>query len=110
MKKLIFKEVLILSKTEKSARRETLDPSINLILGENDVGKSTLIKSLYHTLGADVPGLQNTHWKNARPVYFVRFLLAGKEYAIIRDEKYFGVFDADNNLIGKYSGISGDKG
>ena len=110
MTSLVFKEVLILSKIEKAARRETFGPSVNLILGENDVGKSTLIKTLYHTLGADVPGLQNTQWKGAKPVYCVRFLLAGKEYAIIRDEKYFGIFDEGNNLIGKYASISGANG
>src|SRR3954449_7821630 len=106
MKRLVFKEVLILSKTEKAARRETLDPSINLIIGENDVGKSTLIKCLYHTLGADVPGLQNTHWKNARPIYCLHFSLNDVEYSIVRDEKYFGVFDKQEKLIGRYSGIS----
>jgi predicted nucleic acid-binding Zn-ribbon protein len=110
MKNLVFKEVLILSKVEKAARRETFDPTINLLTGENDVGKSTLIKSLYHTLGADVPGLQNTHWKNARPIYCVRFTLGGVEYTVLRDEKYFGVFGSGGTLLGKFAGISGKKG
>lgn len=72
MKKLVFKEVSILSKIEKAARTETFDPALNLLTGENDVGKSTLIKSLYHTLGTDVPGLQNARWKKAKPIYCVR--------------------------------------
>jgi predicted nucleic acid-binding Zn-ribbon protein len=110
MKKLVFKEVSILSKVEKSGRTETLDPTTNLLTGENDVGKSTLIKCLYHTLGADVPGLQNTHWKNARPIYCVRFDVDGVEYTVIRDEKYFGVFDEHEKLLGRFVGISGDKG
>src|SRR6267142_2332939 len=110
MKKLVFKEVSILSKVEKAARTETFDPTTNLLTGENDVGKSTLIKCLYHTLGADVPGLQNTHWKNARPIYCVRFELDGIGYTVVRDEKYFGVFDKDEKLIGRFTGISGDKG
>lgn len=110
MKKLVFKEVSILSKVEKAGRTETFSPTTNLLTGENDVGKSTLIKSLYHALGADVPGLQNTKWKGARPIYFLRFSLSGFEYSIIRDEKYFGVFDAAGKLIGKFAGISGDKG
>src|SRR5882672_12712737 len=110
MKKLVFKEVLILSKLERAARRETFDPTINLLTGENDVGKSTLIKSLYHTLGADVPGLQNTHWKNARPIYCVRFTLGGVKYTVLRDEKYFGFFGSGGTLLGKFAGISGKKG
>ena len=105
MKTLVFEEILVLSKAEKAARRETFDPKINLLTGENDVGKSTLIKSLYHTLGADVPGLQNAVWKSARPIYCVRISLAGKKYTVVRDEKYFGVFDANDNLISKHSGL-----
>ena len=110
MKQLVFKEVLILSKVEKAARRETFHPIANLLLGENDVGKSTLIKSLYHALGADVPGLQNTHWKNARPIYCIRFGIGDVESTILRDEKYFGVFDKDEKFIGRYVGVSGAKG
>jgi len=110
MKKLVFKEVSILSKIEKAARTETFDPALNLLTGENDVGKSTLIKSLYHTLGTDVPGLQNARWKRAKPIYCVRFELDGKDYTIIRDEKYFGVFDAEETFLGKFVGISGARG
>ena len=108
MKKLVFNEVSILSKVEKAGRTETFDPTINLLTGENDVGKSTLIKCLYHTLGADVPGLQNNHWKTARPIYCLRFALDEIEYTVIRDEKYFGVFDQAEKLIGRFAGVSGD--
>jgi predicted nucleic acid-binding Zn-ribbon protein len=110
MKSLVFKEVLILSKVEKAARKETFSASINVLTGENDVGKSTLIKSLYHTLGADVPQLQNTRWKRAKSIYCVRLALGSDEYFVLRDEKYFGVFDGAGNLLGRYTGISGDKG
>src|ERR1700674_1449619 len=102
MKKLTFDEVLILSKVEKAARREKLDPKINLLTGENDVGKSTFIKILYHTLGADVPQLQNSRWRKAKPIYCVRFSLDGANYSVVRDEKYFGVFDKTGKLLGRY--------
>ena len=55
MKKLVFKEVSILSKVEKAGRTETFDPTTNLLTGENDVGKSTLIKDLI------------THWVRTCP-------------------------------------------
>jgi energy-coupling factor transporter ATP-binding protein EcfA2 len=110
MRKLVFKEVSILSKVEKTARREKFGPTINLLTGENDVGKSTLIKCLSHTLGADTPGLQNARWKGARPIYCLRFALDGAEFSVLRDEKYFGVFDASDQLLGRFVGISGDRG
>src|ERR1035437_6329702 len=107
---LIFKEVSILSKVEKAARTQTFDPRLNLLTGENDVGKSTLIKSLYHTLGTDVPVLQNARWRTAKPIYCVRFEINGTDYTIVRDEKYFGAFDANNTLLGKFVGITGERG
>ncbi|MEQ9087093.1 MAG: hypothetical protein RIE23_07860 [Pontimonas sp.] len=83
---------------------------MNLLTGENDVGKSTLVKSLYHCLGADTPQINNTVWKRANPIYCVNFELAGEEYHIIRDEKYFGVFDSGKNLISRHVGIGGPNG
>ena len=83
---------------------------MNIIVGENDVGKSTLIKSLYHTLGADTPQLHNTRWKNAHSVYLLKFSVNSHKYSIFRDERYFGVFDSKQKLLGRYKGISTDGG
>lgn len=110
MRSLVFKEVLILSKAEKKARKVSFKPGLNLLTGENDVGKSTLIKALYHTLGANAPQLQNSRWKKARPIYCMHFALAGKEFYVLRDEKYFGVFDSEKKLLGRHTGISGANG
>lgn len=110
MATLCFQELMILSKTERKARRIALSPKRNLILGENDVGKSTFIKALYHTLGADVPQLDNTRWKNARAVYCLKFSVAGISHYILRDEKYFGLFDANKRLTSRHRGISGPDG
>jgi AAA15 family ATPase/GTPase len=70
----------------------SLSPNLNLLTGENDVGKSTLVKSFYHCLGADTPQINNTVWRRANPIYCVNFEIGGDEYHIVRDEKYFGVF------------------
>lgn len=110
MKSLVIKEALILSKTEKKARKIAFSPATNLLTGENDVGKSTLIKILYNTLGADVPQLNNSRWKKARAVCCVKFALGGEDYYIIRDEKFFGVFDAKKQLINRHVGLSGERG
>ncbi|MCA0848101.1 AAA family ATPase [Salipiger thiooxidans] len=110
MENLVFKNIWILSKTEKAAITLELKPGVNLLTGDNDVGKSTLIKSLYHCLGADTPKLNNTVWKTANPVYCVKIGIKGLDYYVLRDEKYFGVFDAQKKLLRRYSGISGESG
>ena len=97
MKNLLFEELMIMSKTEKKAKKVSFSPSNNLVLGENDVGKSTLIKSLYHALGADTPQIDNSRWKKANPIYRVKISFDGKSFYIVRDEKYFGFFDASHS-------------
>lgn len=110
MATLCFQELMILSKTEKKARRIALSPKRNLILGENDVGKSTFIKALYHTLGADVPQLDNSRWKNARAVYCLKFAVDGVTRYVLRDGRYFGLFDLNKRLTSRHRGISGPDG
>ena len=113
MKSLVFKELWILSKAEKAGVNLSLGPNVNLLIGENgenDVGKSTLIKSFYHCLGADTPQLNNKTWKRANPIYCVKFEIAGQTYHVLRDEKYFGVFDADKTLISRHVNIGGANG
>lgn len=110
MKSLIFKEIWILSKAEKAGINLSLSPDVNLLIGENDVGKSTLIKSLYHCLGADTPQINNSVWKKANPVYCVKFEVSGKEYHVVRDEKYFGVFDNAKRLLSRHIGVGGPNG
>lgn len=110
MRSLCFEKMTLLSKTEKKARTIEFSPNHNVILGENDVGKSTLIKSLYHTLGADTPQLSNNRWKRANAIYCLRFSVDGVAYTMVRDERYFGLFDARNRLLGRFSGIARDGG
>jgi len=110
MTHLYFEEMMILSKTEKKAKRVKFSKTINLILGENDVGKSTLMKSLYHTLGADVPQINNSRWKNSRAIYCLQFSLNNRRLFILRDGKYFGLFNGEKELIHGSIGIGGKEG
>ena len=110
MKSLIFRELWILSKAEKAGVNLSLGPNMNLLIGANDVGKSTLIKSFYHCLGADTPQINNTVWKKANPIYCVKFEVDGQAFHVVRDEKYFGVFDANKQLMSRHVGIGGENG
>lgn len=110
MKSLVFRDLWILSKAEKAGINLSLGSNVNLLIGENDVGKSTLIKSFYHCLGADTPQINNTVWKRANPIYCVKFEVAGKAYHVVRDEKYFGTFDADKRLISRHVSVGGTNG
>lgn len=97
MTNLVFKEIWILSKADNAAINVKLTKGINLLVGENDVGKSTLVKSFYHCLGVNSPQLNNSVWKKANPAYCVKIEIKGVEYFVLRDERYFGVFDSGKN-------------
>jgi hypothetical protein len=107
---LVFKKLWIVSKLEKAARVVSFQPKTNILTGKNDVGKSTLIKSLYHSLGADAPQMDNTRWRRAKAFYCTQIALDGVSYFILRDGKHFGVFDANMVLLSKHSGISTEGG
>ena len=110
VRNLIFQNIWILSKAEKKGICLSLSPTVNLLTGKNDVGKSTLVKSLYHCLGADTPQLNNSVWKRANPVYCVQVEIGGETFYILRDEKYFGVFDDRRELVSRHNGITGPNG
>lgn len=107
---LVFKKLWIVSKLEKAARTVSFQSGTNILTGENDVGKSTLIKSLYHSIGADAPQMNNTRWKRAKAFYCSEVMLNGVTYFIVRDGKHFGVFDAQKGMLSKHSGISTEGG
>lgn len=54
MKNLVLKKLLLLSKKEGKAREIPFHIETTVITGVNDTGKSSLIKSIFHSLGASV--------------------------------------------------------
>ena len=52
MKRLKFEELWLLSTKEKKARAESLSNEVTAVVADNEFGKSSLVKSLYATLGA----------------------------------------------------------
>jgi len=102
-KQLLLKQLRILSTPEKSARLVIFHSRSNLITGENDVGKSSIIKSIYHTLGADVH-FDNV-WAKADVISLLSFSFDGVDYSILRARNHFGIFDSKNNLIRSFDSI-----
>lgn len=100
---LILKQLRIISIPEKSAKLVTFHPQRNLITGENDVGKSSIIKSIYHTLGADVHF--DNLWGKADTISLLSFSFNEVDYSILRARNNFGIFDDNNNLIESFDSI-----
>ena len=91
MKSIYFKSAHILSLRDKKGFSFKFSPDINIITGENDTGKSSFIKSLYHTLGADVR--LDKKWKEDDFVSKVVICVNNRDYAFVRHGKRISIFD-----------------
>ena len=111
MKRFVLEEILLMSSREQAARRIKFDPKTTIIEGINDVGKSSLIKSIYWTFGAEPPAIEAT-WKAAQVTCVVKFSIAEKRYTLLRgDERYFALFDGTNSkLLGTYTSVTTELG
>lgn len=108
MKNFVLDELLLLSHVEKRARRLTFDRNTTLIVGENDTGKSSLLKSIYATLGAD-PHVTHPAWRLANVISVIRFSLDGKRFTAARSgDSHYAIFDADDKVLGTFSRVTGE--
>lgn len=98
MKKLRFESLELLSRKEAKARKIEFHPLLTVIQGENDVGKSSVIKSLYWAFGATPPKFHGS-WKSANVKALVTFTVDGVRYRILRDHDTFGIFDSKGALL-----------
>jgi len=88
---IYFKSAHIMSFRDQKGFSFEFSPTVNIITGENDTGKSSFIKSLYHTLGADVR--LDKKWKDDNIISKVIIHVKGHDYAFIRHVKRISIFD-----------------
>lgn len=108
MKNLYISEIQLLSQKEKKARKIQFDPKRTLIHGKNHTGKSSLIKSIYWTLGAEP--LFNQKFKDANISSYLKFRIDDVGYSILRDGKLFGLYNNEGSLIKKFTSITNELG
>ncbi len=105
MKRLRFDELILFSQKERSARRLSLHPTATVIKGDNDTGKSSLVKSLYWALGAKPPVIP-PNWEQSGVVTSLRFRVSDVQYRVIRNGDRFSFFDGDDQLIESFVSIT----
>jgi hypothetical protein len=109
MKNLQLKRLLLLSGHEKAAQLVRFDPKRTVVLGDNDTGKSCLIKSIYAAFGADSAKINQT-WKEAKVDILVEFTVDEASYRILRSANTFGLFDGKDAPIWVGTGITSGVG
>jgi hypothetical protein len=97
MKRLRFESLELLSLRERKARKIEFHPLMTVITGTNDVGKSSVIKSLYWAFGAS-PAIIHPTWSAANVKAMVTFTVDGVRYRILRDNGVIGIFEGDGRM------------
>lgn len=90
MSQVYFKDAAIVSLRDKKGFTFKFSPKINIIYGENDTGKSSLIKSLYYTLGGNLR--IDKRWKNDDIISKVTMHVKGREFAFVRRDKHISIY------------------
>lgn len=100
---MVFKKLYIFSSSEKKAKVVEFVDGKNIITSSpidgTDRGKSVIMKSLYHALGADCHF--DDKWQDDDKTYIVNFTIGHDEYNIFRCNRLFKVFDKNLRLLFK---------
>ena len=105
MKSLKFQELLLVSIKEKRARKIVFHPKTTVIRGENDTGKSSIIKSIFSTFGA-APEKVHRRWKGANVISLLRFSIDDIEYGIFRQRQSYSLFTGAGFLLGTFDSVT----
>ena len=96
MKRIRFKEIALMSYSGV-ARRINLSSDLVILAGGNESGKSSILKTLYHTLGATVhPFAQR--WDRANIISLLKFTIEGANFKAVRLANDVYVFNPDGSL------------
>lgn len=97
MSSMYFKDILIADIDKHTGRFVEFQPGLNVVTSaDNHVGKSSLVKSLYHALGAEVK-FDNT-WSKSTKITAARIVVNDVEYRFVRFARKFAIFQG-NTLI-----------
>lgn len=104
MKSLKFREALLVSFKEMKGRRIPFDPQMTVVRGDNGMGKSALIKSLFWAFGADTK--QHPKWKAADVRVAVHFSVDEKAYTVVRHGRTIAFFDGERKLLRRCDSVT----
>ena len=99
--KMTFKELFLFSPHEKRAKRIKFENGINVITSNQedgtDRGKSVVMRSFYHALGAE--SFFEAKWDTKSKIYVLHLCIDDKDYYIYRSADLYKFFDAEKNLL-----------
>lgn len=95
MKRLILNKLIVISQSESKSLEVPFAPGLNIIIGNNKTGKSSIIKSIFTSFGCECPKIE-TDWKKLISEYILFFSANEEEYCILRIGNRFSLFSVSN--------------
>lgn len=99
--KMIFNTLYVFSPREKMAKTVSFSEGVNVVTSSQadgtDRGKTVLLRSLYHTLGADA--YFDSKWKAEPKIYILQFSIDDHVYFIFRSGNLFKLFNEQKERI-----------
>ena len=98
MREVYFENILIADVQNRVAYVQTFQKGLNIITSvDNHVGKSSLLKSLYYTLGANIA--YDSVWERESKLYILTISVENEQYRICRMMKRYAVFHGEELLL-----------
>lgn len=97
MKRLLLKKLIVISQSESKSLEVPFSAGLNIILGENKTGKSSLIKSIFTAFGCECKK-NETDWKKLISTYIIYFQYGEQNYCVKRENTRFQIFHLDHEI------------
>jgi len=97
MKSLRFENIWLLSHRDKKARHVSFHPKKNLLRGRNHTGKTSLIRSIFETLGAKPQGKLESWDENTASL--LEFSVDGCHFFALHQNGRRALFNANREMI-----------
>jgi len=98
VKQVYFQSILIADLQKNTARFQEFAKGLNVVTSvDNHVGKSSLLKALYYTLGAEVD--YDSVWDKNTKLYIATICVDDDIYRIARFMKRFAIFHFDELIL-----------
>ena len=85
MKRLTIKKLIVISQSESRSLEVSFEEGLNIILGENKTGKSSIIKSIFTTFGCECKRIESD-WKKLISAYLLFFKYGEKQDVTVNKE------------------------
>lgn len=92
MKRLTIKKLIVISQSESRSLEVPFEEGLNIVLGGNKTGKSSIIKSIFTTLGCECKRVE-ADWKKLISSYLLFIKYGEKQFCIVRQGKKFQIFE-----------------